>query len=118
MSRFLLLLRDDPSVFANLSPDQMQAIIKRYIAWGQRLREAKRVISSEKLRDGEGRVVARKDDKPLATDGPFAESRELVGGFYLIEARDYDEAVQLVADCPHLEFGSIEIRQIHVMERP
>ena len=118
MSRFLLLLRDDPSVFSSLSPDQMQAIIRRYIAWGQRLREANRVISSEKLKDDEGRVVTRKDEKPLATDGPFAESRELVGGFYLIDARDYDDAVKLVADCPHLEFGSIEIREIQTMSRP
>jgi hypothetical protein len=116
MSRFLLLLRDDPSVFASLSPDQMQAIIQRYIAWGQALRAGGRLISSDKLKDGEGRVVRRTDQKPLATDGPFAESRELVGGFYLIEAHDYDDAMRIVADCPHLEFGSIEIRQIHALD--
>jgi hypothetical protein len=118
MSRFLLLLRDDPSIFARMSPDQMQAIIQRYVAWGQRLRAGGHLISSDKLKDGEGRVVRLKDQKPLATDGPFAEARELVGGFYLVEAADYDGAMKLVADCPHLEFGSIEIRQIHALDRP
>lgn len=118
MSRFLLLLRDDPSMFARMSPDEMQAIIQRYIAWGQGLREGGRLIQSDKLKDGEGRVVRRQDQKPLATDGPFAEARELVGGFYLIEAHDYDDAVSLVANCPHLEFGSIEIREIQALDRP
>ena len=51
----------------------------------------------------------------MSTDGPFVESKEIVGGFYLLTARDYDEALQLVADAPHLAFGSIEIRQVEML---
>jgi hypothetical protein len=46
------------------------------------------------------------------TDGPYAEAREVIGGLFIVEAGDYDEVVALSQDCPHLEFGTIEIRQI------
>lgn len=112
MSRFLLLLRDDPSVFATLSPEEMQAIVRKYMVWGDRLRSEGRLVTSDKLRDGEGRVVKGAPAGPVATDGPFVEAKEVVGGFYIIQAKDYAEAIQLVADAPHLAFGSIELRQI------
>ena len=48
----------------------------------------------------------------MVSDGPFVESREIVGGVYVLAARDYDEAVALLSDSPHLRFGSIEIREI------
>ena len=112
MSRFLLLLRDDPSTFSSLSPDEMQAIIQKYVAWGDRLRADGRLVASDKLRDGEGRVVWGGASGAVSTDGPFVESKEVVGGFYILRAKDYDEAVRLVADAPHLAFGSIEIRQV------
>ena len=46
------------------------------------------------------------------TDGPYAEAREVIGGLFVIEAANYDEVVELSKDCPHLEFGSIEIREV------
>jgi hypothetical protein len=46
------------------------------------------------------------------TDGPYAEAREVIGGLFILEAADYEEAVALSRDCPHLDFGSIEIREI------
>ena len=116
MSRFLLLLRDDPSTFAHLSPAEMQAIIQKYIAWGNGLRESGRLDGSDKLQDG-GRVARRSGPKTMVTDGPFTEAREVVGGFYMIQARDYEDAMTVVNECPHLAFGSIEVRQIEELER-
>jgi len=116
MSRFLLLLRDEPSTFAHLSPAEMQAIIQKYIAWGNGLRESGRLIGSDKLTDG-GRVTRQAGEKTMVTDGPFTEAREVVGGFYMIQAKDYDEAMTVVHDCPHLAFGSIEVRQIEELQR-
>ena len=46
------------------------------------------------------------------TDGPYAEAREVIGGLFMIEAANYDEVVELSKDCPHLDFGSIEIREV------
>ena len=117
MSRFLLLLRDDPSTFAHLSPAEMQAIIQKYIAWGNGLRASGRLITSDKLTGEGGRVARRGDGKPMVTDGPFTEAREVVGGFYMIHAKNYDDAMTVVNECPHLAFGSIEVRQVEELER-
>lgn len=110
MSRFLVLLRDDPSGFASLSPAQMQAIIEKYIAWGARLRASGHMVLGEKLIDGSGKVA--RGAAAVVSDGPYAEAREIVGGVYVLQAKDYDEAVSIMSDSPHLAFGSIEIREI------
>lgn len=110
MSRFLVLLRDDPSGFASLSPADMQAIIEKYMAWGARLRASGHLLLGEKLVDGSGRML--RGQSPVVSDGPYAEAREIVGGAYVIQAKNYDEAVSLLSDSPHLAFGSIEIREI------
>jgi len=116
MSRFLVLLRDEPSGFASLSPDQMQTIIEKYIAWGARLRASGHMLMGEKLVDGGGKVV--RGAAPVVSDGPYAEAREIVGGAYVLQATNYDEAVALMSDSPHLAFGSIEIREIEELPQP
>lgn len=110
MSRFLVLLRDEPSGFASLSPEEMQAAIEKYVAWGERIRASGHLVLGEKLADGSGRVV--RGTTPIVSDGPYAEAREIVGGAYILDAPDYDTAVRCMSDSPHLAFGSIEIRQI------
>ena len=112
MSRFVVLLRDDPSGFASLSPEQMQAIIEKYMAWTEGLRATGALVLGEKLMDGEGRVTRGQVGAPVISDGPYAEAREIVGGLYIITAPSYEAALALLADCPHLMFGSIEVRQI------
>ena len=112
MPRFLLLARDDNTAWAGISPADAEAVIGRYIAWGQKLKSAGHLVSSDKLRDQEGRVLARKDKRLVATDGPYAEVKEIVGGFWILEAADYAAAEKLLTDCPHLDFGTLELRQI------
>ena len=110
MSRFLVLLRDDPSGFASLSPAEMHTIIEKYIAWGARLRASGHMLMGEKLVDGTGKVA--RGASPVVSEGPYAEAREIVGGAYVLQARDFDGAVSIMCDSPHLAFGSIEIREI------
>lgn len=112
MAKFVLILREEPATFAALSPDEMQAIIAEYRTWGQKLGMAGKMAGGEKLRDEGGRHVTAKSGRLVATDGPYAEAKEVIGGFFIIEAADYAEAETLVADCPHARFGVIEIRQI------
>ena len=113
MPQFVLLLREDPAAFpADMSPEEMQSIIGRYREWSQRVRTAP---GSQKLRDHEGRVVRRDGTSLAVTDGPYAESREVLGGFFVLDADDYAHAQRLIVDCPHLDYGSIEIRQIEAM---
>lgn len=111
MPEFVLLLRDQSAAFPNMAPEQMQAIIQRYVAWRARVQHG-RTITGHKLRDNEGRVVNGQGSRLKVSDGPFAEANEVMGGLFVIEAANYDEVVELCKDCPHLEFGSIEIREI------
>jgi hypothetical protein len=116
MAKFLLLLHDDPKDFTALSPAEMQAIIGKYRAWSQGLREAGKLIVSEKLHDDSGKVLRHSGTQVTVKDGPYAESKELVGGFFVIEAPDYAAACEIAKGCPHVRpgaSGAIELRQIH-----
>ena len=65
------------------------------------------------LAEDPGRVIRSHSGKPRATDGPYSETKEVLGGFYTIEAASYDEAVKLALEHPHLEYGgTIEVRQL------
>ena len=65
-----------------------------------------------KLRDGEGRVMRKDGGSLKVSDGPFAEAREVMGGLFVIEAANYAAAVEIARDCPHLDYGTIELREI------
>jgi hypothetical protein len=114
-NRYLLVARDTgdwATTAASASPEEIQAIIGRYIEWSSRLAEQGKLLSGEKLKDGEGRVLSGRGSSLRVTDGPHAESKEVLGGFWLLQADSYDEAVRLAAECPHLDFGSLELREI------
>lgn len=115
MPKYMLLLHDDPSGFMSLSPEEMQKAIEKYIAWGDALRARGVIVDGHKLTDQPGKVVRRADGRVRATDGPHTESKEVLGGYYVIEAASYDEAVERASGCPHLDFGSIEVREIDVV---
>ena len=112
MPKFVLLLHDSGRFDPNMSPDQMQAIIQRYVAWRGRIQQNGRAVTGHKLHDGQGRVIQGAGSSMKVTDGPYAEAREVIGGLFVVEAASYDEVVELSRDCPHLEFGSIEIREV------
>ena len=111
MAKFLILARGTGTAYANRSPQEMQQVVQRYMAWTAGLREAGRMIHSERLRS-DGRVVRGSAGKMAVTDGPFAESKEVIGGFWLVEAGSYDEVQAFLKDHPHLEAGTLEVRQI------
>ena len=104
MAKFALLLRDAGVFGEGMSPQEMQAAFQRYHAWINKVGR----IGGEKLKGHDGKVLRGS----AVTDGPYTESKEILGGFMIIEAKDYDDAVRLCRDHPHLEFGSIEIREI------
>jgi hypothetical protein len=110
MAQFMLLLYDDPSGWMNVSPEDMQKAIEKYFAWTKK----PFTLDSKRLADDPGRVLrGTEGGKPRATDGPYSETKEVLGGFYLIEAANYDEAVKLSMDHPHLEYGgTIEVRAL------
>ena len=112
MSKFMLILYDRPADFASVTPEEMQRIIEEYNAWGRGLAERGRLGPSMKLKDEGGKHIAGKGSA-VVRDGPYAEASEVIGGFYTIEARNYDDAVAIAGECPHLKYsGRIEVREV------
>ena len=110
MPQYLLLLYADRSQPPKLSADEMQKAMEKYMAWTKK----PFTVDSKRLGVDTGRVLRSNGGKPLATDGPYSETKEVLAGFYLIEAADYDEAVKRSLDHPHLEYGgTIEVRQLY-----
>jgi hypothetical protein len=112
MPNYILLLHDSGTMPPDMSPAEIQEVIQRYVSWRQRVQQNGRTVSGHKLVDGEGRLLRGKVGAPQVTDGPYAEAREVIGGLFIVEAQNYDEVVALCKDCPHLDFGTIEIREI------
>ena len=119
MAQFLFVLYDDPSADSELSPAEIQSIIAEYSAWAQEMGAQGKHLGGNKLTDDGGRTLRPSESEILVSDGPYAEAKEVLGGYFLIEAADYDEAVALARECPHVRFGSrLDVRQIHEMDEP
>jgi hypothetical protein len=118
MPTYLALLYDDPARFEKVPPQEMQASIQRYRVWRLRREGEGAVLSGYKLADGEGRVLRRRGGRTTVIDGPFAEGKELVGGYFVLRAESYEQALAILEDCPHLEFGTIEVRAHDARVRP
>ena len=119
MAQYVLLLRDKGEYpRAGMSTEEMQKVFERYRTWADKVQERGKLAGGQKLRYGAGRVMKRNGSgKVSITDGPFAEAKEILGGYFIIEAKDYDDALALASDCPHLDFGTIEIREIEYMRQ-
>ena len=111
MSQFMLFIRngEEPN---ELSPEQIQQAIQRFSSWARKLREQRRLVAAEKLKDNEG-LLLRTRNGQIMVDGPFAETKETIGGYFIVEAGNLDEAVALTKECPALSNGGIvELREI------
>ena len=116
MQNYLLLLHEDESQRSGIPHDKMMSMLKDYRDWSMKLRAENRLVGGEKLTDDNGKVMRDKQGKVTVTDGPYAESKEIVGGFFIITAKDYDEACTIARGCPHLKYyGRVEVRQIEKM---
>jgi len=114
MNQYLLILHNDPKIFQSegMSPQQMQEIFGKYKAWRDRVTASGRLVGGNKLENGTGRVMRGEGGKVHITDGPYAESKEVIGGYFMVTAETYEDAVELARDCPHLEFGAVEVRRV------
>jgi hypothetical protein len=109
MARFMFVYRGNPQRHSELSPEQMQQQMQKWGEWiGQAMKQGWMVDGGDGLTD-EGRVVTTK----IVTDGPFMESKEVLGGFSIVEADSIDAAAQRAKGCPGLAVGgSVEVRQL------
>ena len=116
MPNYMLLLHQNSARPAPSSPDEIMTITRAYMTWADKMRAEGRLKGGEKLTNDAGKVMRGKDGKVTVTDGPYAESKEIVGGYFAITAKDYDEACRVAESCPHLGYGGrIEVRQVEQM---
>ena len=109
----MLIFHGGSSSSLGQSPEAMQAHMGKWMAWIEKLRQTDQYLAGEPLLPG-GKLVSGKNKN--VTDGPYTEGKEVVGGFFIIQAADLKEAVEISKDCPDYEMGgSVQIRQVMKM---
>lgn len=108
MPQFILFLHEAPPDFSHFSAEDIQNLIAEYAEWRQQF-----ATDGMKLKDEGGKHIKADGGEVRVTDGPFAEAKEVIGGFFIIEAANYDEAVEKCRSCPHIKYGGrIELREV------
>jgi hypothetical protein len=96
----------------DLSPDEIQKVMSRWIAWFDRLSQEGKAKAGQPLTET-GKIVSGKKGQRVV-DGPFAESKESIAGYILLQAATLDEAVKIAKECPGLDYGvSVEVRLVN-----
>lgn len=115
--RYLLLIYDDETKDVNATPAEMEAMMGEYWAFTKEVNEAGANLASEALQPTSTATTVRvRDGNLLTTDGPFAETKEQLGGFYMVKAANLDEAIAWAAKIPGAKVGCVEVRPIMEFE--
>jgi hypothetical protein len=111
--RYMLLIYSDPSAWASLDAGQADQMMSDYYAFSQRIVESGEFVAGDPLQGVETATTVRVRDGAIdSTDGPFAETKEVLGGYYLVDVADLDRATELDAQIPDARFGGVEVRPI------
>ena len=111
--KYLLLIYENEAGFGNLKEAERGQVFQEYMDYSKAIRKSGHYVTGEALQPTTSATTVRvKNGKTVTTDGPFAETREQLGGFYLVEAKDLDDAIKLAARIPGAKTGSIEVRPI------
>ena len=111
--KYLLLIYENEAAWATTSEEEQGQIFGEYMAYTQDIARSGKLIHGEALQPSATATSVRVEGgKTITTDGPFAETREQLGGFYLVDAENLDEAIALAARIPGARTGTIEVRPI------
>ena len=114
--RYLMLICTDESADTATSPEEAAASMAEYGAWMEEMGKRGVLQGGERLRPTTDATTVRvRDGETLTSDGPFAETKEQIGGYFLVEGKDLDEAIEIAGKIPGARFGSIEVRPIWEM---
>jgi hypothetical protein len=116
--KYLCLIYEDEKQLAAMSKDEFDALLGEYFAFKDETQKSGHYIGGNALQPVATATTVRiRNGKLSATDGPFAETKEQLGGFVLIEARDLDDAIHVASRIPGARLGSIEVRPIQEFDR-
>ncbi|MCU0225196.1 MAG: YciI family protein [Acidobacteria bacterium] len=114
--RYMLLIYDPESAWVSMPEAERNALFGEYMAFTESIRESGHLLAGDPLEPTLTATTVRvREGKAVTSDGPFAETREQLGGYYIVEARDLDEAIGLAARIPSARIGCVEVRPISEM---
>jgi len=117
--RYIFLIASDEALMAQWTPEQYQAVLSEYGAFNRAARQAGVYLGGEPLQPIAAATTIRvRDGQTTATDGPFAETKEQLGGFYMLDCENLDEAMAWAARIPGAKTGCVEVRPIMELELP
>ncbi|KQN97318.1 MULTISPECIES: YciI family protein [Stenotrophomonas] len=115
--KFLLLIYIDPELLQSLPPQEYDAQMRRCLLHADALQAQGTLQMAQKLQPpATARTLRTRNGEPRITDGPFAETREVLAGFNLIEAADVDDAMRIARQFPWAAYGSIEVREVEDLQ--
>jgi hypothetical protein len=119
MAQYMLLIYDDESVWRSMSEEDRNAVMGEYFSYTEELRNAGAYVAGDALQPtATAKSVRMREGERLTTDGPFAETKEVLGGYYLVEAASDEEALDWAAKIPSARLGTIEVRPVVVFPTP
>jgi hypothetical protein len=111
--QFLLLIYEAESLMSTRSDAENGAVLQEYMAFTADIRATGKLVAGDALKPTPTATTVRvRDGKTVVTDGPFAETKEQLGGYYLVEATDLDDALKIAARVPGARYGCVEVRPI------
>ncbi len=114
--KYMLLIYDNEQEWATMPAETRNAMFGEYMTFTREIRASGNFIDGAPLKaTSTATSIQVRDNANLVTDGPFAETREQLGGYYLVEAKDLDEAISIAARIPSARIGTIEIRPVEEM---
>ena len=117
--KYLCLIYDDEQKLAEMPPSEGEAFMSEYFTFTEGIRASGQYVAGEALQPVETATTVRvRNGRLSTTDGPFAETKEQLGGFYLVEAADLNEAIQIASRIPSARTGSIEVRPVVDFDQP
>jgi hypothetical protein len=114
--RYMLMIYNDEAALASTPPEKMQQVLAAYGAYTEALKQSGAWLAGDRLRPTQAATTVRMEGaKTNVLDGPYADTKEQLAGFYMIEAADIDAAIDWAARCPAASLGTVEVRPIWEM---
>ena len=111
--QYMLLIYGDEGMWAGLTPEKLSEEMGAYFAYSEALAKAGKMKAGDELQPiSTAKTVSLMDGKHSVVDGPFADTKEQLGGYYLIEAESMEEALEWAAKCPGARYGRVEVRPV------
>ena len=111
--KYLCLIYDDETIWERMPKEQLDGIMGEFRTFTQDIKRSGHMVGGEQLQPTSAATTVRvRDGRTVVTDGPYAETKEQLGGYYEIEARDLNEAIQVASRIPSARLGSVEVRPI------